>query len=133
MLSILLVEDHLIFAGVMVRLLNRMDGVQAVDVASTAERALQELAHHTFDLALIDVSLPKMNGISLVSLIISRYPALPCLMLSGHAMPHYVQRALSAGARGYILKDDSSEILEGIQHVLNGEIYISPGLQDHHG
>lgn len=129
MLSILLVEDHLIFAGVMVRLLNRMDGVEAVDVASTAERALQELAHREFDLALIDVSLPKMNGISLVSLIIAQHPALPCLMLSGHALPHYVQRALSAGARGYILKDDSAEITEGIRHVLNGEIYISPGLQ----
>ena len=131
MLSILLVEDHLIFAGVMVRLLNRMDGVEAVDVASSAERALQELAQHEFDLALIDVSLPKMNGLSLVSLIIAQYPDLPCLMLSGHALSHYVQRALSAGARGYILKDDSAEIVEGIQHVLNGEIYISPGLREH--
>jgi DNA-binding NarL/FixJ family response regulator len=133
MLSILLVEDHLIFASVMVRLLNRMEEVKAVDVASTAERALQELAQHEFDLAIIDVSLPKMNGLNLVSLIISRYPDLPCLMLSGHALPHYVQRALSAGARGYILKDDSAEIVEGIQHVLNGEVYISPGLRDRNG
>src|ERR1044071_6934815 len=124
MLSILLVEDHLIFAGVMVRLLNRMPGVEAVDVASTAERALQELAHQEFDLAIIDVSLPKMNGINLVSLIISEHPGLPCLMLSGHALPHYVQRALAAGARGYILKDNSSEIVEGIHQVLKGEVYI---------
>ena len=133
MLSILLVEDHLIFAGVMVRLLNHMHGVEMVEVASTAERALQELTQHTFDVAIVDVSLPRMNGISLVSLIVHDYPALPCLMLSGHALPHYVQRALAVGARGYILKDNSSEIVDGIRHVLNGEIYISPELQNHNG
>lgn len=132
MLSILLVEDHLIFAGVMVRLLNRLDAISSVEVASTAERALQDLSQQQYDLVLVDVSLPKMNGISLVGLIQNQYPGLPCVMLSGHALAHYVQRALAAGARGYILKDHSAEIMEGIEHVLNGEIYVSPELRDHH-
>jgi DNA-binding NarL/FixJ family response regulator len=132
MLSILLVEDHLIFAGVLVRLLYRIDGIEEVEVASTAERALKILTTHEFDIAIVDVALPKMNGISLVNLIYHQYPNLPCLMLSGHALAHYVKRALAAGARGYILKDNSTEISEGIRHILDGEIYISPELQEDH-
>jgi len=130
MLSILLVEDHLIFAGVVVRFLNKMGDMQVAAVANTAESALEELMTKEFDLVIVDVSLPKMNGINLVSLIYNQYPNLPCLMLSGHALSHYVTRALAAGARGYILKDNSSAIIEGIRHVLNGEIYVSPELHD---
>ena len=131
MLSILLVEDHLIFAGVAVRLLNRLEDMEVVAVVKTAEDALQKLLHQKFDLVIVDVSLPKMNGINLVSLIYNQYPSLPCLMLSGHAHIHYVKRALAAGARGYILKDSSSGIIEGIRQVVKGEVYVSPELRNH--
>lgn len=131
MLSILLVEDHLLFAGVIVRLLKKMEDIEEVIVAKTAELALQELSTQQFDLMLVDVALPKMNGIRLVALIHDQYPDLPCLMLSGHALAHYVNRALDAGARGYILKDSSLSIMEGIQRVLRGEIYVSPELRNH--
>ena len=131
MLSILLVEDHLLFAGVIVRLLKKMEDIKEVIVAKTAELALQELSTQQFDLMLVDVALPKMNGIRLVALIHDQYPDLPCLMLSGHALAHYVNRALDAGARGYILKDSSLSIMEGIQRVLRGEIYVSPELRNH--
>ena len=99
-------------------------------VATTAESALQELPAQHFDLVLVDVSLPQMNGISLVGMIRDRYPNLPCLMLSGHALAHYKNRALDAGARGYILKDNAKGIIEGIRRVLKGEIYVSKEL--HH-
>jgi DNA-binding NarL/FixJ family response regulator len=131
MLSILLVEDHLIFAGVIVRLLNRLEDIEEVAVAQTAEYALQELSKQKFDLMVVDVSLPQMNGIRLVGLVHDQYPDLPCLMLSGHALAHYVSRALDAGARGYILKDSSTAITEGLRHVLRGEIYVSPELRNH--
>jgi DNA-binding NarL/FixJ family response regulator len=131
MLSILLVEDHLLFAGVIVRLLKKMEDIEDVAVAKTAERALEELEGQEFDLMLVDVSLPQMNGIRLVALVHAQYPDLPCLMLSGHALAHYVNRALDAGARGYILKDSSLSIMEGIRRVLRGEIYVSPELRNH--
>jgi DNA-binding NarL/FixJ family response regulator len=51
-------------------------------------------------------------------------------MLSGHLSNHYAQRSLEVGARGYLVKDHAEEILEGIQHVLNGEIYVSEELRD---
>jgi DNA-binding NarL/FixJ family response regulator len=99
-------------------------------VAGTAEEALRQLHGQQFDLALVDVFLPEMSGISLVALIREQYPDLPCLMLSGHMLDYYVQSSLNAGARGYVLKDKSDEILEGIQHVLHGETYVSRELRD---
>lgn len=127
--SILLVEDHPTLASVLVRLLLTTKDLEITTVATTAESALQELALQRFDLVLVDVSLPQMNGIVLVSMISNQYPGLPCLMLSGHALAHYKNRALDAGARGYILKDHAKGIIEGIRRVLRGEIYVSQELQ----
>lgn len=129
MYSILLVEDHTTFATVLVRLLGLTDNLQVTTIAKRAESALQELQTQTFDLVLVDVALPEMNGIRLVGMIHDQYPDLPCLMLSGHMLVHYVNRALAAGARGYILKDDTLAIVDGIQHVLKGEIYVSKKLR----
>lgn len=120
------------FASVLARLLSKTEDMEVVAIARTAERALQELPEHELDLVLVDVALPEMNGISLVALLHHEYPDLPCLMLSGHALAHYVNRALQAGARGYVLKDNSREIVSSIRHVLRGEIYVSPELQNHH-
>src|SRR5215510_6989497 len=122
MISILLVEDHAVFASVLARLLSKSEEIDTVKIARTAERALQELPLQEFDIVLVDVALPEMNGISLVAILHEEYPDLPCLMLSGHALGHYVSRALKAGARGYVLKDNSREIFSSIQHVLRGEI-----------
>ena len=132
MISILLVEDHVVFAKVLSRLLSTIGDMKVVTIARTAEKALQELPQQEVDLVLVDVALPEMNGISLVALLHEEYPDLPCLMLSGHALAHYVDRALRAGARGYVLKDNSLEIVKSIKHVLRGEIYVSPQLQDDH-
>ena len=129
MRSILLVEDHTTLASVLVRLLMTTKDMKITTVAPSAERALLELHLQRFDLVLVDVSLPQMNGISLVGMIRDQYPGLPCLMLSGHALAHYKNRALDAGARGYILKDNAKGIIEGIRRVLNGEIYVSKELR----
>ena len=129
MYSILLVEDHATFASVLVRMLGLTKNLHVTAVVKRAEAALKELQAQTFDLVLVDVALPEMNGINLVSLIHDQYPDLPCLMLSGHTLGHYVNRALAAGARGYILKDDTLAIVEGIQQVLRGEIYVSKKLR----
>lgn len=130
MRSILLVEDHAIFASVLIRLLRAVGDLDVARVAKSAEEALQYLTDQEYDLVLVDVSLPKMNGINLVGLIHDRYPDLPCLMLSGHMLDHYVQGALQAGARGYVLKDNPLAILAAIRLVLTGGTYISNELRD---
>lgn len=130
MASILVIEDHVVFGKALVRLLHEKANMEVVDVVRSGEEALEKLPSLQVDLVLIDVSLPKMSGIQLVSEIHLRYPHLHCLMLSGHLTPFYVQRALEAGARGYVLKDDIPGVLEGVERVLDGEIYVSSALRD---
>ena len=131
MISILLVEDHAIFADALSRLLQERGRHEVVEVVGTAELAQERLPEVAVDLVLVDVSLPKMSGIDLVARIHERYPALPCLMLSGHTASQYVNRSLAAGARGYLLKEDIGGILEGIQQVLQGNVYVSKGLREY--
>ena len=129
MYSVLIVEDHAAFAKALVRLLSQKADLNVVAVVQNAEDALAKLAQTKIDLALIDVSLPRMNGIELAKTIHERFPELLCLMLSGHLTPFYVQRALEAGARGYVLKEDIPGVLEGIERVMQGEIYVSKALR----
>lgn len=131
MTSILLVEDHPIFAQVLLRFLQERGHLEVVSVAKSAEEALQQIPDLSVDLVLVDVSLPARSGISLVIALHSKYPDLPCVMLSGHRSSQYARRSLDAGARGYLIKDHADGILEGIQHVLKGEIYVSEELGDY--
>jgi DNA-binding NarL/FixJ family response regulator len=130
MASILVIEDHVVFGKALVRLLTEKANVDVVGIVRSAEEALEKLPNLKVDLVLIDVSLPTMNGIQLVGMIHDLYPQLQCLMLSGHLTPFYVKRSLEAGARGYVLKDDISGVIEGVERVLKGEIYISNVLRD---
>ena len=128
MTSIFLVEDHPIFAQVLLRFLHEKGQMDIVAIAHSAEEALDQLPELEVDLVLVDVSLPRGSGISLVLALHTKYPELPCVMLSGHMSAHYARSSLDAGARGYLLKDRADRILEGIQHVLGGEIYVSEEL-----
>jgi len=125
MTAIMLVEDHPIFAQVLHRFLQERGHLDVVSVAKSAEEALEQIPDLAIDLVLVDVSLPARSGISLVIALHSKYPDLPCVMLSGHRSSQYARRSLDAGARGYLIKDHADGILEGIQHVLDGEIYVS--------
>ena len=125
MASIFLVEDHEIFARVLMRMLQERGNLNIVAMARSAEEALEKIPDLELDLVLVDVSLPQRSGISLVIALHAKYPELPCVMLSGHVSPHYARSSLAAGARGYLVKDHASEILKGIEHVLRGEIYVS--------
>ena len=124
-ISILLVEDHEVFAKALLRVLNGNKDLKVVGVVESAEKALEQLPDLQVDLVLADVSLPQMNGINLVGEIRAKYPHLRCAVLSGHLSTDYVQRALEAGAHGYMVKDNPGGILEGIQRIVNGEVYIS--------
>lgn len=129
MTSILLVEDHEIFARALQRVLRERGHIDVVTVADSAEAALEQLPNLDVDLVLVDVSLPHRSGISLLMHLQQHYPHLPCVMLSGHVSQHYARNSLAAGARGYLVKDRSEEILEGIKRVLQGEIFVSEELR----
>ena len=125
MTSILLVEDHAIFAQALLRVLRERGHMDVVAIAQSAEEALEQIPELDIDLVLVDVSLPHRSGINLVLNLRQKYPDLPCVMLSGHVSQHYARSSLAAGARGYLVKDHAEEILQGIERVLQGEIYVS--------
>jgi DNA-binding NarL/FixJ family response regulator len=127
--SIFLVEDHAGFAGALRNMLAQNASLQIVAVAQSAEAALHYLSGARADLVLVDYSLPDMDGISLLQTLQQEYPGLPCAVLSGHLSVQHARRALEAGARGYLIKDNPTGILSGIQHILKGEIYLSEELR----
>ena len=129
MISVFLVEDNRFVADAVDGLLKTYANVELVAVARTGEEALVMLPAVAADVALIDLALPGMNGIEVVSAIGQARPALPCLILSAHREENYITQALAAGARGYITKELPLAIVEGIERVLAGETYLSEDLR----
>lgn len=127
-LNVMLVEDHAVVRDVLREFVGTLPRVANCSVAATAEAALEKVVGAHPDLMLIDLSLPGMNGIELVRQMRAMHRDVNCLMLSGHGSASYAQQALSAGARGYVLKGDPLEIERGIDAVVKGECYVSPGL-----
>jgi DNA-binding NarL/FixJ family response regulator len=127
-LKIFIVEDHPILLYTLKGFIKNEAGLQVCGTATTGAEALERLAETEADLALIDVKLPGISGLELLEQLRERYPGLLCLMLSGHGETTYIQQALRAGARGYILKGNPDEMLAAIQTVAGGGTYLSPSL-----
>jgi DNA-binding NarL/FixJ family response regulator len=128
--SILLVEDHAGFAKALLQMLSQNQDLQIVAVTESAEAALRYLRESSVDLVLVDYSLPDMSGVSLVEALRREHPDQLCAMLSGHLSLQHARRALEVGARGYMIKDNPLGILNGIPHILSGEIYVSEELHN---
>ncbi|MEO6036560.1 MAG: response regulator transcription factor, partial [Verrucomicrobiota bacterium] len=97
--------------------------------AENAHKALDAIATTKCDVAIIDISLGGSSGIELLKNIKVRYPKLLVLILSMHDESVYAQRALRAGAAGYIMKQEATErVLVAIRKVLGGEVYLSEKL-----
>jgi len=126
--SILIVEDHKIVAEVLADILRRSGKFEVAGMVHSAEDALERLSGQGVDLVLVDISLPYTTGIELVAMIHEKYPHIPSVVISGHDTGLYIKRSLDSGARGYIVKDDIHDIVEGIQHVLEGGTYLSKQL-----
>jgi DNA-binding NarL/FixJ family response regulator len=127
--QVFIVEDHPIMREALGDLIKSEPGFAVCGSAATGEEALQHLAGVAADLVLIDLALTGMNGIELVRVLRERQPDLRCLVLSGLREATYVRQALGAGARGYVLKGKPEELLEAIQEVSAGGIYLSAALQ----
>jgi DNA-binding NarL/FixJ family response regulator len=128
-IRILLVDDHpLVRDGLRARL-SLAEGLETVGEAGNAAEALVRLAETRPDLVLMDVGMKDVNGIELTRRLLERAPALRVLMFSMYDNPEYVQRALQAGACGYVLKDaPAGEILAAIDAVAAGGTFLSPGV-----
>jgi len=128
-IRLFLVDDHpLVRDGLRARL-DPLPTLEIVGEAGSAAEALNAIETLQPHIVLADVGMKDMNGIELAALLQQRQPAARVVMLSMYDNPEYVQQALQAGARGYVLKDaPASEIVAAIEAVAAGGTFLSPAV-----
>jgi DNA-binding NarL/FixJ family response regulator len=123
---IFIVDDHPIVRKGLTQLINQEPELVVCGEAENAETALELLKKVKPDLAIVDISLRGIDGIELTKLIRARFENIPVLVVSMHDESLFAERALRAGARGYIMKQEAIEkMMEAIHKVLRGELYVS--------
>ncbi|BCT67165.1 response regulator transcription factor [Nitrosospira sp. NRS527] len=124
---VMLVDDHAMLRHGMAMLINLEPDMEVSGEAGDGEEALAALkAEHHADIVLMDVSLKTLSGFEVIKSIHISMPALPVLVVSMHDEGVYAERALRAGARGYVMKQEPGEVLiTAIREVLKGNIYLS--------
>ncbi|MBI1732424.1 MAG: response regulator transcription factor [Gammaproteobacteria bacterium] len=126
-IRVLLADDHALVRNGIRMLLQRIDNVEVIAETGDGHQALALVESLRPDVALIDISMPGMNGIETVARIRARFPETRTVILSMHAEEEFVSQALKSGALGYLLKDATPAELElAIKAAVHGEIYLSP-------
>lgn len=127
---IMIVDDHPIVRYGVAQLLNAQPDLQVTAEAEDAESALRQLRDGAFNLLIVDISLPGPSGLELIRRVKARNARLPVLVLSMHDESVYAERALAAGARGYLMKHEATDELVGaVRKVLAGDIHLSRAMQ----
>ena len=125
-ISILMVDDHPIVREGMALFLNMQPDLDLRYQAGTADEALALLAEHCPALAIVDISLTKDSGLDLIKVMRRRDSSLPILAMSLHDESIFAERALRAGANGYLMKHEATaNILRAVRQVMAGDIYLS--------
>lgn len=131
MVTVLLVDDHAIVRDGLTHVLERAGGNKVIGHAATGEEAV--LAARTLkpDVIIMDLMLPDMNGIDVMTLILNEIPDIEIIVLSAWHKPDHVYRALRAGACGYVVKSAAgAELVLAVDAARRGQQYVSPGIID---
>jgi len=124
---ILLVDDHPFMRAGLAGLLDRQPDMMVCGEAGNPQEAFRELAKSKPDLVLTDLTMPGRSGLEFIKDLLAAQPTLTILVISMHDEVVQAERALRAGARGYIMKEAGGEnLLAAIRQVLRGEVYVSP-------
>jgi len=128
--EILLADDHLVVRqGLKVLLEN--EGFRVVGEASDGREALQLAQNLRFDVAVLDLAMPLLNGIDAGRAILQACPKTKVVLLTMHTEDHLILEALRAGIKGYVLKSKATEeLVEAIQEVSRGRLYLTPGASE---
>jgi len=125
--QVVLVEDHPMFREQLAHLINKQTDMAVCAEADNATDGLAVINRLQPALAIIDITLKNSNGLELLKDLRAQEIKVPVLMLSMHAESLYAERALRAGANGYITKEEASaKVMTAIRQVLSGEIYLDP-------
>ena len=125
---VFLVDDHPMMRDSLRRLIDGEPGLMYCGDAGSAESALSEIPRCNPELLITDITLPGRSGLDLIKDMRAAFPDVQIMVFSMHDEMFYAERALRAGARGYLMKEAGSEkMLEAIHRILAGEICVSPG------
>jgi DNA-binding NarL/FixJ family response regulator len=129
--KIFIVDDHPLVREWLTNLINQNDDLRVCGEAATAAEALQAIAASKPEVAIVDIALRDSSGIELIKDLKKFHPNLIVLVLSMHDEGLYAERALRAGARGYIMKRETTKkVIEALRRVLQGKFYISDALSE---
>lgn len=130
-LRVLLVDDQTLVRQGIHSLLALSDEVQVVAQAEDGSQVIEQVQQHSPDVILMDIRMPKMNGIEAVKALVAENIATPVLMLTTFDDHQLVLDAIQAGAKGYLLKDVSlAHLVAGIKDVAAGKTLIQPGITE---
>lgn len=128
-MGVLIVDDHPLVRQGLTSLINRSPDLRVIGQAPDSKGALAIMAEEEPAVAVVDLSLAGGSGIDLIKEIGKRHPSVIVLVLTMHDELFYAERALRAGARGYVMKgEETDEVLEAIRRVRKGEVYVSEHL-----
>jgi DNA-binding NarL/FixJ family response regulator len=128
---IIIAEDHQILRDGLKAILDATEDLEVVGEAEDGLKAVRRIQELTPDLALLDLSMPRMDGLSVMKEIKSRNPETKVIALTMHKDEEYVLEAFRSGANGYCIKSSGhDELLVAIRAVLSGKTYVSPEISD---
>jgi len=128
-IRVVLAEDHTIVREGLRALLDAREDIEVVAEVADGRAAVEAVATHKPDVAILDLNMPELNGVDAIRLIRKDVPATQVLILSMHSGEEYVRPAIRAGASGYLLKGSGlSDLVAAIQAVSRGDAFFSPAI-----
>jgi DNA-binding NarL/FixJ family response regulator len=128
-IKILFADDHSIVRNGLRALFRSTPGFSIVGEAPDGETAVQMATSRKPDIAILDISMPKLNGIEATQIIRQRHPEIKVLILTIHEDEAYVHKLIRAGASGYVVKNaEKKEIIAAVRAVASGQPFFSPGI-----
>ncbi len=126
---VILADDHILFRQGMKKIIDEMSETEVVGEAGDGQEVIELVKRLVPDLAILDISIPKLNGIEACREIRRLFPNVKILVLTMHKDREYLYQAISAGAQGYLLKEDSDEeLFAAIGTIRKGAIYVTKAL-----
>lgn len=124
-----IVDDHPMTRAGIAQLIEKQSDLEVLFEAGSPAEAMGILPRQVPDLLLTDITMPGAGGIDLIKDALSMYPGLPIIVVSMHDEVIYAERALRAGAKGYVMKEAGGEkLLAAIRRVLSGQVYVSEAI-----
>jgi DNA-binding NarL/FixJ family response regulator len=131
-IRVLLAEDHALVRAGICKLLEDIEDIKVVAQAADGREALELIAEHQPDIAVLDITMKGMNGLEAAARVNREFPQVRIIMLSMHSSEEYVLQALRLGASAYLIKDaDFAELETAIREVAAGKPYLSPAVSKH--